>query len=424
MGSRAPRIPRSIVLLCLVAVIGYVRLDGAGLWPRPDRARNQSTLILVSLDGWRWDYHTLAPTPALHALMARGVRADALTPVFPTKTFPNHYSIVTGLYTEHHGIVGNSMREPGTTLRFSLSNRDAVGDGRWWQGEPIWATAQRQGRRATALFWPGSEAPIGGVRPDEWTPYDGSIPNHERVVRILRWLDLPPERRPAFITSYFSDADDAGHTYGPDSPEVRDAIVALDATIGELVRGIDARGLTDRVNLVLVSDHGMAPISPKQVIVLSDYVSPDEVELSELNPNLAIGPRPGGPLTLDALYARLARAHPRLRVYRRETAPERWRYRSSPRVPAVVGIADEGWSIAADAARVGQAAKDRGNHGFDANVRSMRGIFIAAGPAFRQGVAVPAFENVHVYNALASAIGITPAKNDGDPAVAEQLLAK
>ncbi len=419
MGPRARRVLTSFVLILLAAALtrGQTRTPFAS-------ESSGRTLILISLDGWRRDYHTLAPTPALQSLMARGVRAEGLTPVFPTKTFPNHYSIVTGLYTEHHGVVGNSMREPGTALRFSLSNRDAVGDGRWWRGEPIWVTATRQGLRSATLFWPGSEAPVGGVRPDEWTPYDGSIPNHERVGRILRWLELPPGRRPAFIAGYFSDADDAGHAYGPDSREVRDVIVSLDATIGELVRGIEARGLVDRVNLVIVSDHGMATLSPRRVIVLSDYVNPDDIEISEINPNLAIGPRAGGTLTVDALYARLVHAHPHLRVYRREAAPERWRYRGNPRVPAVVGVVDEGWSLASDRSRVAQVTKDGGNHGFDSNVRSMQGVFIAAGPAFRRGVSLSAFENVHVYNALAAAIGVTPAPNDGDPEVAERLLAK
>ena len=169
-----------------LAVLVGVALTGALFCARPEgaaavqgnEARRPAALILISLDGWRWDYQRLAPTPALDALMARGVRAEALRPVFPTKTFPNHYSIVTGLYSEAHGIVGNSMREPGTTRRFWISNAEEVGDSRWWQGEPIWVTAARQGRRTATLFWPGSEAAIGGVRPDDWTLYNGAIPNH------------------------------------------------------------------------------------------------------------------------------------------------------------------------------------------------------------------------------------------------------
>jgi predicted AlkP superfamily pyrophosphatase or phosphodiesterase len=424
MGSRASRTPTALLLVALAGAILCARPGGPGTTPAAGGRAGASSLILISLDGWRWDYHDRAPTPVLHALMARGVRAEALLPVFPTKTFPNHYSIVTGLYAEHHGIVGNTMREPGTTRRFSLSNSESVGDGRWWQGEPIWVTAARQGRRTAALFWPGTEAAIDSVRPDDWTLYDGSIPNHERVVRILRWLDAPEARRPAFIACYFSDLDDAGHAHGPDSPQVRDSIVSIDATIGELVRGIDARGLTNRVDLVIVSDHGMAATSPKRVIVLGDFVNMQEVEVSELNPNLALAPKAGSTLTVDALFHRLARAHPHLHVYRRETAPERWRYRTHPRVPAIVGVADEGWSIAADKTAVPKVTKNRGDHGFDSNLRSMQGLFVAAGPSFRRGATVPAFENVHIYNALAAAIGVTPAPNDGDPAVAERLLAK
>jgi hypothetical protein len=168
----------------------------------------------------------------------------------------------------------------------------------------------------------------------------------------------------------------------------------------------------------------MSPLSREKMIVLSDYIKLDDVVLSEINPNLALSARDGGPLSADALYTRLARAHRHLRVYRRETAPERWRYRTHPRVPAIVGVADEGWTVVGDASVNRRFTKDRGNHGFDSNVRSMQGVFIAAGPSFRRGVTVPAFENVHVYNALAAAIGVTPASNDGDPAIAERLLAK
>ena len=243
------------------------------------------------------------------------------------------------------------------------------------------------------------------------------------MTRILRWLDAG-ERRPAFIASYFSDLDDAGHAYGPDSPQVRDAIVSIDATVGELLRGIEGRGLADRIDVVIVSDHGMAATSPKRVIVLADYIDLNEVDILEANPNLALGPKAGAAITADTLFRRLERAHPHLRVYRRESAPERWRYRSHPRVPAIVGVADEGWSIAADETAVAKVTRNRGAHGFDTNVRSMQGVFIAAGPSFRRGAVVPAFENVHVYNALAAAIGVTPAPNGGDPAIAERLLAR
>src|SRR5688572_27942072 len=156
-----------------------------------------ATVIVLSLDGWRWDYHTRTPLPAVQRLVTNGVRAEGLIPAFPSKTFPNHYSIVTGLYPGHHGVVGNSMVDPAIEGRFTLANREQVGNAAWWGGEPLWVTVMRQGRLAAVLFWPGSEAPIGGVRPSEWAPYDGTLPNDQRVDLLLQWLDRPIERRPA-----------------------------------------------------------------------------------------------------------------------------------------------------------------------------------------------------------------------------------
>jgi predicted AlkP superfamily pyrophosphatase or phosphodiesterase len=425
--SRVPQLTVRLAVALLVTLIGAVsgcRHAGApgAATTAPSRAARTDTptLILLSLDGWRWDYHTKAPTPNLQRLMARGVRAERLIPVYPTKTFPNHYTIVTGLYPEHHGIVANTMREPGTSLRFALGDRDAVEDGRWWSGEPIWVTAVRQGRRTATLFWPGSEAPIGGVRPDEWIRYDGAISNAERVARILAWLDLPPATRPSFITGYFNDTDDAGHAEGPDSVAVRDAIVRLDETIGLLIAGLESRQLVDRVNLVVVSDHGMAEVSADRAIALSDYVDPSSVDVIDLDAHLGLNMRTA---SVDDVHRRLVRAHPRLHVYRRNETPAHWHYRGHPRIPAIVGVMDEGWTIVRERGNIARVLNDRGNHGFDPRVRSMHGIFVAAGPAFRHGVVVPAFENVHIYNALAAALRVSPAANDGDPSVARRLLA-
>lgn len=379
-----------------------------------------TTLVLISLDGFRWDYHAKAPAPHLRRLMARGVTAERLIPVYPTKTFPNHYSIVTGLYPARHGIVSNNIREPETNRRFTMADREAMGDPRWWRGEPLWVTAERQGRRTATLFWPGSEAPIDGVRPDEWTPYDESVPNHERVVRILRWLALPRGRRPAFITGYFSDVDDAGHEAGPESAAVREAIASVDGLVGAIADGIAAMGLADEVSLVVVSDHGMTTISSDRLIPLGEYLDLSTVDVVDLDVHLGLNPREG---SADELHRRLAHAHPHLRVYRRHETPAAWRYREQARIPAIVGVADEGWMMVRSGSRLATGPRRvRGNHGFDPGLRSMHGLFVAAGPAFRRGVTVPPFENVHIYNALAAAIGVTPALNDGSPAIAQQLL--
>ena len=407
--------------LVLLAVV-LATLAGRALQNR-DAVLVPPTVILVSFDGWRWDYDTRAPAPNLRRLAARGVRAENLIPSFPTKTFPNHYTIVTGLYPGRHGIVANSIRDPQTGRTFTMTRQHEVRDPMWWGGEPIWVTAERGGLATGAMFWVGTEAPIGGILPRYWKAYDTAFPPDERVDQVLQWLDLPAPRRPAFITLYFSDVDTAGHDDGPDSPAVYEAITRTDGYLGRLLRGLEQRGLSETVNVVVVSDHGMASVDPARTIVLDDFVAPDDVDVVDLNPTLGLFPRSGRE---DAVFRALTNAHPRLAVYRRETTPERWHYREHPRIPPIVGVADEGWQIMrrntlADilAKRVRGAG---GQHGYDPAVMSMRGIFVAAGPAFRNGVTVPAFENVHIYHAFARILGLTAAANDGNPDVARAMM--
>jgi predicted AlkP superfamily pyrophosphatase or phosphodiesterase len=417
-------VPRSIVrptrllAIAVLIVVGHVAACRPAPRARPAPAPGPPTVIVLSLDGWRWDYHTKAPLPAIQRLIDGGVRAEGLIPGFPSKTFPNHYSIVTGLYPGHHGIIGNAMTDAAIPGRFTLADREQVGNAAWWGGEPLWNTVMRQGRPAATLFWPGSEAPISGVRPTEWALYDASVPNDERVDRLLGWLDRPAAERPALLLSYFSDVDDAGHRFGPDSRQLRGALIRVDRAIGRLLAGLDARGLSAHVNVVLVSDHGMAAVSPARVIVLSDYLDLSTVDVVDVNPNLAIAPKT---VSAEDVYRRLAGAHPHLRVYRKAETPPEWRFRDHPRVPAVVGVADEGWSIARRHLNVA-AVFSRGNHGYDPQVRAMHGLFIASGPAFRRGAVVPRFESVDVYDVLARVLGVAPAPNDGNPETAARLL--
>jgi predicted AlkP superfamily pyrophosphatase or phosphodiesterase len=405
----------------LVAVFALL----AGVLGAQNRTPDASppTLIVVSFDGWRWDYHSRAPAPNLRRLMARGVRAESLIPSFPSKTFPNHYTIVTGLYPGHHGIVANTMKDPATGRFFTTSNTREVRDPMWWGGEPIWVTAAHANQSAATMFWPGSEAPIGGVLPRYWTPYDGNYPAEARVDRVLQWLDLPAADRPRLLAVYFEDADRAGHEEGPDSRAVREAVMRGDGYIGRLLRGLERRGLTETVNVVVLSDHGMAAVNNVRVIVVDDYVSLDDIEIVDINPTLAVIPKPGKE---ESVFRALEKAHPRLKVYRRETTPERWHYRDNPRIPSIVAVADEGWQVLRRstvnelrARRIGTAA---GQHGYEPQIMSMRGIFVAAGPAFKRGVTVSPFENVNIYNALARVLRVTPAPNDGEEDVANMLL--
>ncbi len=371
----------------------------------------QPTVVLVSIDGFRADYLDRYEAPVLARLAAEGVRAERLIPSFPTKTFPNHYTLVTGLYPEHHGIVANTMYDPDFDASFSLGNRDAVADARWWGGEPLWVTAEKQGQRAGIYFWPGSEAAIGGVRPSYWKVFDEDVPGSARVDELLGWLDRPPEERPTFLTLYFSDVDHAGHDFGPDAPQVAEAIRTVDGYLGRLVEGLKARRLYDQVNLIVVSDHGMAGTSADRVIFLDDYLDLEDVRVVDWNPVVMLRPEAG---RADAVVEAL-RTVPHLTVYRREEVPERLHYQAHVRIPPVIGLADEGWVITSkDYFERRPTRFDGGTHGYDPELPSMGALFVARGPALARGQVVGPFANIHVYNLMAAMLGLRPAPNDGD----------
>lgn len=365
-------------------------------------------LVLISLDGFQADLFTTADVPHLRALAARGIRSEGLIPPFPSKTFPSHYTIVTGLYPERHGIVGNSMADAAIGERFTMSAPTAK-DPRWWAGEPVWATAKRQGLRSASMFWPGSEVP-GPGQPDEWHAYDGNVPNAERVRRVLEWAGRPAATRPAVITLYFSDVDTAGHDFGPDSPELRAAASSVDRAIGDLVAGLDARGLTPSTTLVVVSDHGMTALDPGRAIYLDDYLELDAVDVLEWGALATVTPKPGidAAIVLDALWGR----HPAMQVFRRESTPPHLRYRANERIPAIVALADDGWTITTRGRRL-----SKGDHGYDPANRSMHGLLVVAGPGLRPGLVMPPMESVHLYAMMCRALGIAPAPHDGEPLV-------
>lgn len=383
---------------------------------------DRAIVILVGIDGFRWDYLEQHRPPTLTRLAAEGARAEGLIPQFPSKTFPNHYTIVTGLRLANHGIISNNMRDAAIPGEFSLSNRDVQADPRWWGGEPIWNSVEKQGRVAAAMFWPGSEAVINGRQATYWTPFDDDLPHRERVKRILDWLKLPDGQRPSFLTLYYSDVDSAGHEFGPASTEVRDAVMRVDGSLGELVDGVRDSGLADRVHYVVVSDHGMAALSRDRMIVLDDYIDVTAVDVVDWAPVLGLSPKDGD---AEKLYAALKDKHPNLAVYRRDEIPAVYGIAGHPRLAPVVGIADEGWYITSqrDVERWGSDRRPpAGTHGYDARTKSMQGVFVAYGPRIRSGVVVEPIENIHLYEFMCAILGVTPAKNDGDPAATRDML--
>ena len=404
-------------LAALSACAGRAGPDGA---PAAPSAPRSGAVLLVSIDGFRADYLDRGITPNLARIGAEGIRAEGLRPSFPTKTFPNHYSIVTGLVPDHHGIIANNIWDPEREASFGLSNREAVGDARWWGGEPVWVTAERAGLRTAPLFWPGSEAPIGGIRPTYWMPYDGSMTARARIDWLLDRIDRPAPDGAAFATLYFDDIDGAAHRFGPDAVETDSAIARVDGWIGLLLGELAARGLADRVDLVVVSDHGMSPTSRDRVILLDDYVDLSRLRVSDWNPLAALWPSPGEE---EAVYQALKGAHPHLRVWKPDEVPARLAYGTNPRVAPVLALADPGWSITTRARYEEAPARfDGGNHGYDNGAEDMLGLFVARGPDLRAGVRLPVVRNVDLYPLLMALMGLPPRDTDADPDALRPIL--
>ncbi|SBV35662.1 Type I phosphodiesterase/nucleotide pyrophosphatase family protein [uncultured Stenotrophomonas sp.] len=373
-----------------------------------------SPLILVSIDGFRNDYLQRGLTPTLATLAGDGVRAGYMRPSYPSITFPNHYTLVTGLRPDHHGVIANFMTDPSIPgVRFSMFDPATVGDERWWdEGTPLWTRVREQGGRAAAMFWVGSEAPVHGARPEFWRPFDIAVGSEDRVRQVLAWLALPAAERPHFITLYFDRVDSMGHEHGPDSPQLDQALGEVDTAIGHLLQGIAALGLGQRVNVVVVSDHGMTATGPDKEFFLDDLVDVSHLDFGWTGAYASFDALPGG----EAAARQLMGRHAHMECMPRERIPARFEYGRHRRVPAYICIGEPGWQITTRTEMQRKGHRLRGEHGYDNLLPDMRSPFIAHGPAFRQGVVIPPIDNVDVYPLLARVLGIEPGANDGNPA--------
>jgi predicted AlkP superfamily pyrophosphatase or phosphodiesterase len=374
------------------------------------------TVILVSLDGFRPDYLDRIETPNLQAILERGLHAKYMIPSFPTKTFPNHYTIVTGLYPAHHGIIANYMFDPDLNEKFNKNNPAAQKDERWWGGEPIWVTAEKQGLRTAPLMWPGAMVERAGIGPTFIQEYDKQASPNDRVDKLVSLLDLPVDQRPRLLTLYIDVVDQAGHDFGPRSSEVAEAVRQSDAAIGRLLTTLKERGIDEQVNLIVVSDHGMSSQSMKKMVFLDDYIKMDSVDIIDGTPVVVLRPKDGN---YEALYEELKRV-PHAKAYRANEVPERWHFVGSHRVPPAFLLADDEWTITTHEYLKGHKL-ELGNHGFDNTSKNMRALFMAAGPAFQHGTMKP-FDNVHLYSLFAYLLNIYPAQTDGSIDVFEKML--
>ena len=416
------------LLLCLLAAFGAGCATQPPVAPAPtaSTAGQPAPLLLISIDAYRYDYIDRGLSPTLAMLAKGGVQAASMQPSFPSLTFPNHYTIVTGLYPDHHGIVNNTMSDP-VLGKFSIGNRKAVSDGRWWnEATPIWETADAHGLRTATMFWPGAEADIHGHHPDEWMPYDGKVTPDQRVDQVLAWLDQPAAQRPTFLTLYFDAVDHAGHEYGPDTPQVNDALRETDEAMARLVQGLKQRGLFDKINLIVLADHGMASTPLPNNVMIDQLIPLDQVRTVAMGILAGFNPKDDSAQAAGdfaAIEHRLEQPQQHMQCWDKTRVPARLHYGSNPRVPQLLCLANVGWRITTtDYADSHKGHVSIGEHGYDNADPLMQALFVAHGPAFRVDAKVPAFPNVDVYPLMTHLLDLPAAANDGDYDAVKDML--
>jgi len=367
----------------------------------------ENYVVLVSFDGCRWDYTDMYDTPNFDEMAAEGVRAERVISSFPTKTFPNHYTIATGLYPDHHGLINNSFYAPDLGLLYRIGDRSMVENPDFYGGEPIWNTAEKQGMISASFFWVGSEAPVGGMHPTYWKHYDGRVPFRARVDTVISWLKLPLEERPRLILLYFQQPDGVGHDFGPVSGETGEVMEEMDDVLGYLRKGLGRLPYADRVNLVVTSDHGMGAVSPERYVNIMEEADPIWIaEVVGGNPVYLVDAADGYEDTLAAVLDRVNG----ISAWKKEEIPEHLHYGTNDRIPDVVVVADSSWSVGLGADASGYTG---GTNGYDSRNTDMHNIFYAEGPAFRSAYTQPPFENVDIYPLIAHILGLEPAETDG-----------
>lgn len=363
-------------------------------------------LILVSLDGFRWDYVKKYNPPHLSKFIKNGVEAESLISSFPSKTFPNHYTIATGLYPENHGLIGNSYYSYDKNVTYKIRNREMVQDGTFYKGTPIWVHADKSQMVTASYFFVGTEADIQGVRPTYYYNYDGKTKNETRVSQALNWLKLPEKTRPHFIAMYFSDLDDIGHKYSPDNEEeIEQAVLRLDKHLGNLFEGAKATGLP--VNIIVVSDHGMTSVKTENFIPLETIEN--NTLYTAIDNGAIINIHPKANIDTDSILSYLKPLENNFKVYKTENTPG-FEYTPKNKDWGTIQILpDYGYYFNSSKAierRKSSLRKQFGVHGYDTNQKDMHGIFYANGPAFKNGYVAPSVKNIHIYPIMCKILGL------------------
>lgn len=360
-------------------------------------------LILISLDGFRWDYVEKYNPPHLSSFINNGVKAESLIPSFPSKTFPNHYTIATGMYPDNHGILGNSFYSYEKDLTYSIGNREMVEDGTFYGGSPIWVQADKADMVSASYFFVGSEADVQGIRPTYYYDYDGSIENNARVSQALDWLVLPEKERPHIITMYFSDMDDTGHRFGPNNDkEIKEGLFDLDENLGALFKGVEATGLP--VNIIIVSDHGMSPLATTNFIPIEDIKNDSLYFVIDNGGIVNIHPKKES--QIGSIYQYLKEKENNFKVYKTENTAGFEYVPKNKDWGAIQIIPDFGYYFSRSKRIESLPDTTIGVHGYDPEHKDMHGIFYANGPAFKKGYEIPSVKNIHVYPIMCKILGL------------------
>lgn len=402
--------------LAVLSVLAACFFTACQVPTKEKSSENSPYLVILSLDGFRWDYSQMYSTPNLDSIAGVGVKAKSLIPSFPSKTFPNHYTIATGLYPEHHGIVLNTFTDP-TIGDFKLSDRNAVQNPDFYLGEPIWVTAEKQGMHTACYYWPGSEAPIQGIYPSIWKKYDAMVSYESRMDSVVSWLRRPEKTRPHLIMWYLDEPDHVSHLMGPFAAETKSTVERLDSLVGIFCRKINELPNADSINLVFLSDHGMGEITKEKSIALAEYLHDDWVE-SIRGGNPVIMLKPFEQYT-DTVWSVLS-SIPHMKVYSRETMPEDFHYNESNRILDYVCVADSSYALFWKNTHF----IDGGTHGYDPANSDVHAIFYGVGPAFKKAYESPSFPNVDLYPLFAKILNLEPVKTDGSLADVEAVLKK
>ncbi|KAF7666582.1 hypothetical protein LDENG_00098940 [Lucifuga dentata] len=395
--------------LCLVTP-----LAAAEDTENPSTNRGPPPLLLVSFDGFRADYLQRFPMPNLELLYSQGVLVEELTNVFITKTFPNHYSLVTGLYAESHGIVANYMYDPASNKSNHAYNTDPM----WWnEAEPLWVTALDSGYKTAAAMWPGSDVTIHNHTATHYLPYNSKVPFQQRLGNVTNWImGNKTQEGVMFAAMYWEEPDQSGHLFGPDnSTAMTEVLKQVDDKVGLLVSELKRTGLWGRINVIVTSDHGMAQCSAKRLIRLDDCLHPDNYTLVDLTPVAALIPHKD----VDAVFALLKKCHTHMTAYLKKSIPDRLHYRNNERIQPIILIADEGWTIV----QRGNKLPRLGEHGYDNSLPSMHPFLAAAGPSFRHGYRLKTLQSVDIYPLMCLLLSVPPQPNNGTLAQARCLLA-